>query len=181
MLARGEDKAFLALQAKAFGISSKLISISQALRIHEEQQIGNNVPSHVVLAFAIRHNLWITSEYSGQERGLIASIIGRKDKITHENLQRLGKIRGFVEAGWNNAYLDKDELSPKFVTAMENAKRIYFSDFSSLRQKVYDAALTADYPVTAIEWFDSATSGIKVLLKPKILPGRIFLANLIMR
>ena len=166
VLSAGKAGAAKELQARAFQASTKLIMDSQRLRIHEEQHLGNHVPTHVALAFTIRHNLWVTSEYAGRERGFMAGRISLNEPLTVEQLTRLSNYRGHLENGWSIADLEKTELSSEFQRKMADANRIYFTEFGKMRDAVYKAsAEKTDYPVDNVAWFNAATNGIKAILE----------------
>lgn len=165
VLRQKEDSDQSELRSEFFRAITAVIVRSQRLRVHEEEEIGNSLPSHVTIAFSIRHNLWVASEYSGRERGLVAGLIGANKSFSPNQLSLLGNMRGQVESGWDQANTLKEELSDEFKSKMADVEKIYFEDFSTLRQSVLEAGRTgAEYPVTSQEWFASATSGIQSLL-----------------
>ncbi|MTI10972.1 methyl-accepting chemotaxis protein [Curvivirga aplysinae] len=164
-LASKSDQDQKELRTKFFKEITDLIVISQKLRLHGESLLGDNVPSHVAIAFSIRHNLWIASEFSGRERGLVAGLIGANKAFAPEQVSLLGRYRGEVEAGWSVVKDLENELSPEFRKQVKTIENVYFGSFSSLRDKVIKAGQYGEpYPVASAEWFASATEGIKSLL-----------------
>lgn len=163
-IAASSDQPQSDLQQKAFAASTKLIMDSARLRSHEEQQIGSSVPAHVALAFSIRHNLWIATEYAGRERGLVAGIIGRGAAISAEQLSLIGNFRGHIETGWQTAWTERRNLSEEFQAQMEVASKVYFDDFSPLRAKVIKNGAAGNYETSSAQWFEAATKGISAIL-----------------
>ncbi len=160
-----ENRDFAELRSGFFGKITKLIVDTQKLRVHEEEQLGHSVPAKVAIAFSIRHNLWVTSEYSGRERGLVAGLIGGGRQISPAIIGRLGNFRGHVETGWERVESLEEELSVEFQSKLDDIRQIYFTDFSGLRTQVIEAGSAGtSYPVTSAEWFASATKGIGALL-----------------
>jgi methyl-accepting chemotaxis protein len=163
-IAAGSDQPQAELQRKAFAASTKLIMGSAKLRQHEEGLIGANVPPNVALAFAIRHNLWVATEYAGRERGLVAGIIGRGDAISPAQLSLIGNLRGHIETGWDTAWTAQNKLSDAFVSQMQAAEKIYFDEFSPVREAAITNGATGSYNLSAAEWFTAATKGISAIL-----------------
>ncbi|WP_343563037.1 methyl-accepting chemotaxis protein [Kiloniella sp. b19] len=162
------------LRVKFFQKITQLITESQKLRVHEEEQLGEHISAHIAMAFGIRDSLWIVTEYSGRERGLLAGTIGASRPL-NSTLVTLGNFRGHIETGWDHAVDLESELTPEFHDVMQVAKKIYFDDFSTLRASVIEAGSTGSnpaYPVTASAWFENATRAMSSIFAAQEIAKR---------
>jgi len=153
------------LRQRFFDRMTKLIVDTQILRAHEEELLDNHVPSHIAIAFGIRHNLWEASEFAGRERGMLAGVIGANAWLTTEDLVMLGNYRGHFDSGFDRAIVMRAEFSDTYNDALTTAQDFYFGDFVNLRQSVIQAGTDGNpYPINSREWFDVTSEGINALL-----------------
>ena len=145
---------------------TQLITDSQVLRSHEEEQLDNHVPGHTAIAFSVRHNLWVASEFAGRERGMVVAKVGQADRLTVEELVTIGNYRGHFETGLDRAATLQDELSSTFKNQLWAIQDFYRNKFTRLRNIVLGTENTvSDHTVTQEEWFEAATQGIAAILE----------------
>ncbi|MDX1737924.1 MAG: methyl-accepting chemotaxis protein [Alphaproteobacteria bacterium] len=173
IFAARKDDNFSDLRKKFFGQITGLIMNLQGLRAELENHMGAKVASKAILAFSIRHNLWVASEYSGRERGLLAGLIGAGEPIESQQLILLSEMRGQVLAAWANLQQLADQLGDNVSAKLKKVDTIYFQEFSSIRKQVIDAGISNNnYPLTSPQWFTEATKGIAVLLEAQEVAGK---------
>ncbi len=165
MSASGADIDQTGMRQRVFDRITKLIADTQILRAHEEELLDNNVPSHTAIAFGIRHNLWMASEFAGRERGMLVGVIAAGKWLTTEDLVMLGNYRGHFNSGFDRAMVMRDELSNAYRDALDTAQEIYIGNFVTLRNSILAAGTDGrPYPTSPVEWFETASVGIEALL-----------------
>lgn len=120
---------------------------------------------------AIRHSVWLMTEYAGRERGTLIGLIAANNAITPEQLQKLLGFRGKVEEGWTtltNTNFTKKEHN-LFDGPIQMAQDNFFGSYEKIREQVYaDAKLGIGYNITTTEWMSKATEAIDTLSKIQI-------------
>ncbi|NOQ79678.1 MAG: HAMP domain-containing protein [Gammaproteobacteria bacterium] len=137
---------------------------------HVEGAIYNNS--------TIKHAVWAIGEYAGRERAIIASTIASSAPLSREKLQSLNKYRGIVE--FQMEYLKNfavvllsNQKHQQFASDIkqdwQNIQNNFLGSYQQLREKVYQASETGEYPVSSSEWLTRATSAINDILKFNVL------------
>ena len=142
-----------------------MILAAKDVRKAEEARLGHEVPSGIPLAFNVRHNLWVMSEYGGRERGLVAGIIGSGDRILPRTKRQIEEYIDQVDTSWRQIKNFRDTFGPTFQTAVDRIEEAYINQLSSLRIFVFSAGESGSpYPISSAEWFDNASKGIQEIL-----------------
>lgn len=122
----------------------------------------------------IKHAVWAIGEYAGRERAIIASSIAASAPLSKEKLESLYKYRGIVE--FQIEYLRNfgvvllsnqkhQQFAPQIKQNWQNIEHNFLGSYQQLREQVYQASASGNYPVSASEWLAQATSAINDILK----------------
>ncbi len=133
---------------------------------HLEGAIYNNA--------VVKQAIWAISEYAGRERAILASYIAESKVIPKEKLAELNKYRGIVD--FQLDYLEKtakvlltNKKHQQFTSQVNHdwtqIQTDFLGSYQQLRGKVYLAAVTGKYPITASAWLGESTRAINVILK----------------
>ncbi len=145
---------------------SRLRQMAFAPNNHLEGAIYNNS--------MIKQAIWSISEYAGRERAIIAGIIASGMPISNEKQLNLAKYRGIVE--FQLDYLKNtaihlltnekhQQISGQVNNDWQQIERNFLGKYQALRDKVYLAAETGQYPISSSEWLVQSTSAINGILK----------------
>ncbi|MCU7834370.1 MAG: methyl-accepting chemotaxis protein [gamma proteobacterium symbiont of Taylorina sp.] len=122
----------------------------------------------------VKHAVWAIGEYAGRERAILASAIAASAPLSQEKFNALKKYRGIVE--FQIDYL-KDfgvvlltnqkhqQFAAQTQQQWQNIQNNFLGSYQQLREKVYLASVSGQYPVSSTEWLTQATSAINDILK----------------
>lgn len=126
-------------------------------------------------ALIVKPAIWMISEYAGLERALIGSVIASGKAMTKQDSSTLSGYRFIVEM--NFALLDKSvkrifqahkgkdgDVPNRYQAEYLRIKDQFFSQFEKIRQAVYAAKDTGNYPYSSSDWIQHSTSAINELL-----------------
>jgi methyl-accepting chemotaxis protein len=143
-----------------------VIGSSQVLRSAVDYS-SSAEDSRIALYAQLKNSLWMMAEYAGQESAVLGGLISSGQPISSLRLEILQNYRGHLEGAWEDVQkiAQSGELSPSLVTAMNDAKKAFFGDFSDLREQVYTAAQVQEpYPVTGEQWLKASHDAAGTLL-----------------
>ncbi len=146
--------------------ASRLIIRSQKAMVAATNALGEQDPK-LALLLLMRHDTWIMSEFAGRERAIMGGIIGSRLPMSAKQIKTLATYRGRVDYAWDEVQLSaENNLVPAEVKeAVEQARAHFFGSFEEIRQDLYrQATETADYPISSVEWIETATDAIDGLL-----------------
>ena len=115
---------------------------------------------------AIRHFLWIMSEYAGRERAIIGATLSSNNQISNTKLSILSSYSGRVLNGWDIVQKMISNSDIKMTSALANIKDIMFTKFEQKRSALYNEGLNnMPYSLTTSEWINESTKAINTILK----------------
>jgi diguanylate cyclase (GGDEF)-like protein/PAS domain S-box-containing protein len=102
------------------------------------------------------------SENAGRERGTLAWYIGAHRPLPGQTLDDLKAFRGEVDRIIREliAFSSRPDTDARIAQAMQRMRAGFLGDFERLRQQVYAAAESGNYPVDAVQWVDASTRAI---------------------
>ena len=121
----------------------------------------------------IKTAIWLASEYAGRERAMFAGAAANRKPLTADQLATLNDYRGIVDR--QLAFLksslpalvaatSSEQLSAELQKSRQRMESQFLGDFESLRQSMYAAAKTGDYPVGKSQWLQHSTAAINSIL-----------------
>lgn len=113
----------------------------------------------------LKQAVWIISENMGRERGTLGPIIAAGKPVPRAVLEKLNVINAMVELNVSNILAIKgvkgtDYRIDRAIVEMEK----WMERFSVVRNDVYAAAGSGDYPLNAGEWMARSTEAIDKVL-----------------
>lgn len=136
---------------------------------------GNAFPPQITYPnLTTKHSAWLASEYAGQERALIATLINSNTPVSAEMLQKLNAFRQIVEKNLADIRFVRaiPGTDPRVVAAIEAMDKNFMGEFSELRSRIYAEAQdqTLDpagqrYSLSGAEWMQRATTAIDSVLQ----------------
>ena len=149
-----------------FRSMTDLIEKTQQLRMAVDYTVQSDNPIIPVYA-QMKNYLWMMAEYAGQESAVIGPYIAGAKPLSNIRIEILQNYRGHLEGSWENleSIATAGMVSDQLLKAMDDAKKVFFTDFAELRESVYAAGQTEDtYPVSAQEWLDRSNAAAASLL-----------------
>lgn len=149
--------------------------IAAAARVRIAAFGGSAFPPQITYPnLTTKHSAWLASEYAGQERALIATLINSNAPVSAETLQRLNAFRQIVEKNLADIRFIRaiPDTDPRVVAAIEAMEQNFMGDFSELRKRIYAEAQapalepgSARYSLSGTEWMAQATTAIDTILQ----------------
>jgi methyl-accepting chemotaxis protein len=147
-------------------IMTRLIMDSQELRLTSEY-LPATIQTHLQFANALRHAVWVMSEYAGRERAIIGASISSGQALTPDRLQMLSTNRGQLELAWASVqdFLHRSWEDQQIRDAAAVVKNHFFGSFQETREAIYAAGIAGNpYPLTTAQWIAESTAAIDTLL-----------------
>ena len=110
-----------------------------------------------------RKILWEAGEQAGLERGLLAHYINAHAPVPDDMLEKLRFVRDTTVFSIERArqLLDTPSADPRIASAVAAMRQKYLEEFAPLRARVYRAARSGGYPLSAAEWLAQASAAIQ--------------------
>ncbi|WP_295844276.1 HAMP domain-containing methyl-accepting chemotaxis protein [Tardiphaga sp.] len=144
-----------------FAAATQLIADAQSARMAVERALPGSLPGGVRGLFELKGLLAVMSEAAGRERGGLAGAIAGGKPLSGSQYLVQGGNRGQIDISWARLKAMSGGVDAEIGTAMESLGRGYFDEFEKVRASVYAASLNgALYPMSASEWFASASKAI---------------------
>jgi methyl-accepting chemotaxis protein len=179
MAARQKVDASLAGEQRTIGKDEWFDAITEQIRLgarlrqaafaHEDM-----LPGVVYDGQVIKHNVWLASEFAGQERATVAALINANVPAVSAQLQHLTGLRRVVDDALTEirAGLSGAATDTRVSQAVAAAEQAFVKDFELVRKQVLYEAEQPDesggagkhYSLTALQWFEASTRGIDSLL-----------------
>jgi len=107
------------------------------------------------------------AEYAGRERARLTALIEDKRPMRSEDLAALARGRGHIELAWGpiNVIRVRSDTRPDVASAINEAEKEYFHNYTDLRNQIFAGGETGNYPIGRKEYFDRVTTAINTLLK----------------
>lgn len=149
--------------------------IATAARVRIAAFGGSAFPPQITYPnLTTKQSAWLASEYAGQERALIATLINSNAPVSAETLQRLNAFRQIVEKNLADIRFIRTipDTDPRVVAAIETMEQNFMGDFNELRNRIYVEAQVPEpafsstrYSLSGSEWMAKATSAIDTILQ----------------
>ena len=166
-VSRARSQRDVALRAAWFPAMTRLIEVSQRLRLAAEINL-ESMETRLQTLQQLKHLAWVMAEYAGRERGMLNGTIQAGAPLRGEQLVALGIARGNVEFAWEivQAITSKPGAAPALVAATQTVRDTMFGRFQQDRDAVYKAGLAGEpYPLSAQDWFNHSTEAIGTVLR----------------
>lgn len=122
----------------------------------------------------VKGAVWGASEYAGLERAIIGQHVAAKKPLSAETYLVLSGHRSKVDAYVADIRTLVEKIPEFAVTNREGAEEIgqaldamnevFLTRFQRVREQVYAAKETGEYPLTGAEWLTHSTEGIESIL-----------------
>jgi methyl-accepting chemotaxis protein len=153
-----------AVPSPAAWFKAATAQIEAVTRLRQRLDAAANEETIVTRLIAVRDALSAMAEYTGRERGRLNGLISANARMTIGDTIEIGGLRGRVEASWARVVPRLDDLPPNVAAAVRAAGVALFETFAAKRTPVFEAAARgADWPITADDWFSSATAAINAI------------------
>ncbi len=157
-----------------FVAASQLVAGTQNARMATERALPRSLPSGVRGLFELKGLLAVMSEAAGRERGGVAGAIAGGKPLSGSQYLVQGGNRGQIEISWAALQALTGGLDAEIGNAVEGLGRRYFDEFEKVRASVYYASLNGlPYPLSATEWFASATRAINEIVTAQKLATEV--------
>ncbi|MGD8429166.1 MAG: methyl-accepting chemotaxis protein, partial [Ectothiorhodospiraceae bacterium] len=121
----------------------------------------------------VKTAIWLASEYAGRERAKLAGAAAKGAPLDAELRSTLKSYRGIVER--QLAFLeealsklvastDNEALAADYRQARKDLDDGFLGEFESVRQSMYTASDTGEYPLTKAQWLKQSTAAINTIL-----------------
>jgi methyl-accepting chemotaxis protein len=154
------------------GIMSDFIAATARVRVAAFG--GSAFPPEITYPnLTIKQSAWLASEYSGQERAIIATLINSNMQVSADTMQKLKALRQTVDKNLADILFIRDipGTDARVVAAINNMAKGFMSEYNAQRDNVYHEAqsqLAPDahrYSMTGPEWMEKATTAINTIIK----------------
>lgn len=115
---------------------------------------------------AVKHAIWLASEYAGRERATIGSLIARESPMVDEQLAQLKTFRAIADLNLKTVLNLKNDpsMDASVVQGIKKMEEVFLVNFEKTRKDVYAGAYLGNYPISAKEWIDKSTEAINTIL-----------------
>jgi len=122
----------------------------------------DSTPAAIAANDLLMQRAWIIREFGGRERTYFAIATALQQPLTSADLPEMHESHGRVLQAWglSQSLATRAELAPAVAEAFQRMRRLYFEDYETLRQDLYAAAETADYPVDFETYFARSTEAL---------------------
>ncbi|MCW8909438.1 MAG: diguanylate cyclase, partial [Gammaproteobacteria bacterium] len=121
------------------------------------------------LNLTFKHRLWLASEYAGRERGILAYYVNSNKAVPARVQIDLLNYRAVVEKELQEIIATKQYShdEEQVHVAINKMERIFFDEFSRVREQVYRGVSNGIYPISGIDWVKQATIAIDSIIAIK--------------
>ncbi len=145
---------------------TNLIMTSQELRAASRFEV-DDVATLLADHQALKHAVWVMSEYSGRERAVIGAVLATGAPLSEARLKTLSNFRGHLEEAWAQVegYARADHANPLVLAEVDKVRTVFLGSYQRIREDIYAAGIAGTrYPTNAPTWIDEATTAINTLL-----------------
>ncbi|MBI5894073.1 MAG: HAMP domain-containing protein [Deltaproteobacteria bacterium] len=128
---------------------------------------AHSLQEGIRMNLAVKHAIWLASEYAGRERATIGSLIARGIPMVDEQLAQLKTFRAIVDLNLKTVLNLKNDTSmdASVVQSINKMEEVLLGNFEKTRKDVYAGAYLGNYPISAKEWIDKSTEAINTILE----------------
>ncbi|MCG8504232.1 MAG: methyl-accepting chemotaxis protein [Sphingomonadales bacterium] len=166
-IAQTKDARARRIARTAFKAHGALIAAGTDLRLALQYELTSGTPA-VTANQALKHELWVMSEYAGQEWAVVGEAIAADTYLSSLRLQVLSGYSGRISAAWDNAraIAASSLVSSELDAAFGNVEAGFFEDYVAERDAAYAAAEAEEpYPFNANGWIDRASAATALLAR----------------
>jgi methyl-accepting chemotaxis protein len=172
--ARSRADSQFSIDTKTFATTEWIPIASAFIKANAELRLAaiTSPASKQTLQEAVRMNtelkqaVWLTGEYAGRERAVLAGHIGPGKPVIPSTRATLGAYRAIVDLNIQPILnlRNVSGMDPAVVASIDKMDSNFIGRFSGVRESVYAAADTGDYPMDAGQWLGSSTEAINTIL-----------------
>ncbi|MDW3097097.1 MAG: methyl-accepting chemotaxis protein [Alphaproteobacteria bacterium] len=142
-----------------------LIVESAHLREDVEVSMTEYLPADAVHAVTMRDQAWRWAEYAGRERGKVAGIIARGERMSPQQAAEIESMVAVVHVAMESLDLLMGFVPANIAEKIKSAEASADGELAELRTKIEEAGLAGrSYPVSSSQWFATASSTINDVL-----------------
>jgi methyl-accepting chemotaxis protein len=149
-------------------IASAFINANAQLRLAAitSPAVKETLQQAVRMNTELKQAVWLTGEYAGRERATLAGYIAGGKVLDQTIKAKLGAYRSIVDLNIQPILNLKNAsgTDPAIVAAISKMDSNFIGRFSGVRDSVYFAGETGDYPMNAGQWLGSSTDAINTIL-----------------
>lgn len=139
----------------------ELDDLSTSLR-----SLMTGAPEHILATDRVIQQSWIIREFGGRERTLFAIATAREDALTRDDLSYMFQNHGKVLQAWwvVEELRDYATLSAPVQAGIETLDQAYFSSYQGLRDQLFEASETGNYPVDFQTLFTDSEAALQTAI-----------------
>lgn len=129
----------------------------------------------IIQLVAARHMAAEMAEYAGRERARLSAIMESRRPIKVADINVLSLGRGHVDLAWQaiSAFRARQDVSDAVKAAINTVERAYIKEYGALREEIFSAGETGDYPMDGKAYFKKVTEAIDTILALSAEIGRV--------
>lgn len=158
------------------GVATDLINVEAEARLMVFINSNDNELGRVN-SLIFKQAVWLTSEYAGLERALIGSVVAGNMIMPDDVYVKLNAYRAIVDINFSllknsakrifNEHHQHLNASRKidYLKKIDEIDKKFNHDFEQIRQAIYKAKDTGQYPYSSSEWIEKSTLAINSVLE----------------
>lgn len=109
---------------------------------------------------------WMIREYGGRERTYFAIVTGRREALSRDALAYMNENHGKASQAWEllAPMGERTDTPPKLQAAIRTLGQSYFKDYNHLRDEVFAAGTSGEYPVSFEELFERSENALQTAI-----------------
>ncbi len=149
-------------------IASAFINANAHLRLAAitSPSVKQTLQEAVRMNTEIKQAVWLTGEYAGRERATLAGFIAGSKVLDQGVHVKLNAYRAIVDLNIQPILnlRNVSGMDPAVVASIQKMDSNFIGRFSGVRDSIYKAGDTGDYPMNAGQWLGSSTEAINTIL-----------------
>ncbi|MEM6617272.1 MAG: methyl-accepting chemotaxis protein [Pseudomonadota bacterium] len=138
------------------------------------KSLANDVRRHmagvapdIIATDLVVQRSWIVREYGGRERTIFAIATARQEPISRQDLAYMNMNHGQAQQAYDFMFRARDSelLSADVRAGIREVGRKYFSEYNALREQLFEAAETGNYPVDFETLFGRSEEALQTAIK----------------
>jgi methyl-accepting chemotaxis protein len=135
---------------------------------------AGDMPALVASHDLLMQRAWIIREYGGRERTYFAIGTALKAPVHASSFAEMHESHGRVLQAWSltESLMRREPVAGSVIAAVEELRRLYFTDYLALRDKMLVAAPTGGYPIDFDSYFARSSRALDAAVKVITLAGQ---------